>query len=131
MKNKNIFSKINIASRIKKFRHRSHLSVKDVQSIMHSYGHPISFQGYYKWEDGTAIPSITNILILCDIFNITTSTFLNDHTPYKQSITKEESILLSTFRHNKSFKKILTMLYKKEIKNYGENRKPIKNIETN
>lgn len=130
MKNEIDFCKVDIGKRIRKYRYLSKLSVKEIQSILHSYGHPISYQGFYKWENGSNIPSITHIIILCDIFNISTSTFLKDNAPRKEDITKNEMEFLSTFRENEDFKRLVILLYKKEIKKYGQNRSKTKNIKT-
>lgn len=124
---KNNFYQINIGERIKKFRLQSNLSVKEVQSLLHSYGYPISFQGFYKWENNQNIPSITHIIILCDIFNITTSTFLNDSPSYNNNISKREIEFISTFRENEYFKHLVTILYKKEVNKYGKDWTKIKN----
>lgn len=48
-------------------RVRAGLSVKDVQEIF-GFATP---QAIYKWQNGTAMPSIDNLVILAAIFNVT------------------------------------------------------------
>lgn len=48
-------------------RVRAGLSVKDVQEIF-GFATP---QAIYKWQNGTAMPTIDNLVILAAIFNVT------------------------------------------------------------
>ena len=48
-------------------RVRAGLSVRDVQEIF-GFATP---QAIYKWQNGTAMPTIDNLVILAAIFNVT------------------------------------------------------------
>lgn len=129
--NKKFFFNINLGDRIKKFRLFNKLTIKDVQTIFYSLNHPISFQGIYKWEDGTVIPTLEEIFILCEIFNITVTTLLKDQSPKRPCVSNLEIEFLHAFRQDKNFKKLITMLYKKEVSNNENIRTSIKNSKKN
>lgn len=51
---------------IEKLRKEAGLSVKDLQSIF-GFGTP---QAIYKWQHGTALPTVDNLVLLSAIFNV-------------------------------------------------------------
>ena len=51
---------------IEKLRKESGLSVKELQSIF-GFGTP---QAIYKWQHGTALPTVDNLVLLSAIFNV-------------------------------------------------------------
>ena len=53
-------------ARIENLRLRSGYTVKELQKAME----PISFQAIYKWEQGQSLPSIDNLVMLSEIFNV-------------------------------------------------------------
>lgn len=48
-------------------RIKSGLSVKDIQSI---FGF-ITPQAIYKWQYGTSLPTVDNLVVLSSVFNVT------------------------------------------------------------
>lgn len=128
MKNRKYLYKVDIGKRIRKFRTINNLSIKDLQLLMFKYGYHVTTKILYKWEENIVTPNLTCISILCDIFNVTTSSFLQDIAPSKQNMSKQEMNFLITFRTNKLFKKLILLLYKKEVMNYATNGTKIENI---
>jgi len=51
---------------IEKLRKEAGLSVKDLQSIF-GFGTP---QAIYKWQHGTALPTVDNLVLLSAIFKV-------------------------------------------------------------
>ena len=51
---------------IEKLRKEAGLSVKDLQSIF-GFGTP---QAIYKWQHGTTLPTVDNLVLLSAIFNV-------------------------------------------------------------
>ncbi len=64
--NKRIVDLQATGTNIKFLRVQSGFSVKDIQSIF-NFEHP---QAIYNWESGKTLPSIDNLLILSDLFDI-------------------------------------------------------------
>ena len=61
--------------RIEELRKQSGYSVQDLQMAMN----PISYQAIYKWQQGKALPSIDNLVILSELF----------HVPIEQILVRE------------------------------------------
>ena len=53
-------------TRIKELRTRSGYTVKTLQEAMS----PISCQAIYKWQEGMALPSIDNLVVLSALFQV-------------------------------------------------------------
>lgn len=53
-------------SRISKLRKEAGYSVKDLQKAMD----PISLQAIYKWQAGDSLPSVDNLVILSELFQV-------------------------------------------------------------
>lgn len=51
---------------IVKLREKNGLSVKDLQKVF-GFGTP---QAIYKWQKGTTVPSIDNLIVLAEIFHV-------------------------------------------------------------
>ena len=62
-------------SRIRNLRDLNGLSNKDIQSVF-GFGTP---QAIYKWMRGDALPSVDNLVILADLFNVTINDILVIH----------------------------------------------------
>ena len=52
---------------IKRLRVKAGLSVKDIQDVFGFF----TPQAVYKWQHGTALPSIDNLVVLAVIFGVT------------------------------------------------------------
>lgn len=52
--------------KINQLRIENNLSVKDLQKIF-GFTTP---QAIYKWQQGTALPSIDNLVVLSEVFNV-------------------------------------------------------------
>lgn len=59
-------------SRIRHLRDLNGLTNKDIQSVF-GFGTP---QAIYKWMRGDALPSVDNLVILADLFNVTINDIL-------------------------------------------------------
>ena len=53
-------------ARIDELRRRSGYSVKDLKKAMD----PISYQAIYKWQQGQSLPSVDNLVILSELFQV-------------------------------------------------------------
>lgn len=51
---------------ITKLREKNGFSVKDLQEVF-GFGTP---QAIYKWQKGTTVPSIDNLIVLAEIFHV-------------------------------------------------------------
>ena len=64
-----VFPTIDLAATVKniiKLREESGLSVRDLQNIF-GFATP---QAIYKWQHGTALPTIDNLIVLSAIFKV-------------------------------------------------------------
>ena len=61
-----IVDMIKTGENIKKLRKKAGLSVKELQNIL-GFGTP---QAIYKWQYGTALPTIDNMIILAVLFGV-------------------------------------------------------------
>ena len=61
---------------IRRLRKQSGISVRELQGIM-GFGTP---QAIYKWQHGTAMPSLDNLLILSVVFGVTIDTIIVTET---------------------------------------------------
>lgn len=52
---------------IRELREKAGLSVKDLQMIL-GFGTP---QAIYKWQRGTAMPTLDNMVVLAAVFDVT------------------------------------------------------------
>jgi len=62
-------------------RKKAGLSVKDIQDIF-GFATP---QAIYKWQHGTAIPTIDNLIILACVLNVTIDDLIVVASPLSQS----------------------------------------------
>lgn len=62
-------------SRIRHLRDIHGLTNKDIQSVF-GFGTP---QAIYKWMRGDALPTVDNLVILADLFNVTINDILVIH----------------------------------------------------
>ena len=53
-------------ARIEELRKQSGYTVKELQAAMS----PISYQAIYKWQQGQAVPSVDNLIILSELFRV-------------------------------------------------------------
>lgn len=53
-------------ARIKELRRQSGYTVKDLQKALD----PISYQAIYKWQQGQSLPSVDNLVILSELFQV-------------------------------------------------------------
>ena len=51
---------------IKQLRLKNHLTVRQLQTIL-GFDNP---QSIYKWQAGSTLPSIDNLIILADVFHV-------------------------------------------------------------
>lgn len=56
------------------------LSVKDIQNIF-GFSTP---QAIYKWQQGTALPSVDNLVVLAVIFQVQVDDILVINTPFSE-----------------------------------------------
>jgi len=66
MKNIPTINMTKTGQNIKQLRQEAGLSVKDLQNIF-GFATP---QAIYKWQHGTAIPSIDNLIVLATLFQV-------------------------------------------------------------
>ena len=57
---------IGTGMRIMDLRHKAGLSVKDLQNIL-GFATP---NAIYKWQNGAAMPTLDNLIVLASIFNV-------------------------------------------------------------
>lgn len=87
---------MNIAEKIIKLRKTKGWSQEDLAEKLY-----VSRQAISRWENGTALPDVENILQISKLFNVTTDYLLNDDyksdsdIPAVQTATKETGDLLS------------------------------------
>ena len=62
-----IIDTIGTGRNIAVFRKRAGLSVSELQDIF-GFGTP---QAIYKWQRGTALPNIDNLVVLAEVFGVT------------------------------------------------------------
>ena len=63
-------SKEEIANVLKKYRHKSGLSTKEVTDRLGHNGIKVSPKTLYGWEIGHSQPDANTLLLLCDIYDI-------------------------------------------------------------
>jgi transcriptional regulator with XRE-family HTH domain len=63
-------SKEEIANVLKKYRHKSGLSTKEVTEKLSLQGINVSPKTLYGWEIGHSQPDANTLLLLCDIYDI-------------------------------------------------------------
>lgn len=63
-------SKEEIAYVLKKYRHKSGLSTKEVTDRLGQHGIKLSPKTLYGWEIGHSQPDANTLLLLCDIYDI-------------------------------------------------------------
>lgn len=68
---------------IVRLRERAGMSVKDIQMIF-GFSTP---QAIYKWQRGTAMPTIDNLVVLASVFGVTLEEIL---------VIEEEEVLIAT-----------------------------------
>lgn len=61
-----IVDRIETGKRIRKLREERGISVRELQDRMNLASH----QSVYKWELSQSVPTIDNLLILCEIFDV-------------------------------------------------------------
>ena len=68
---------------IVRLRERAGMSVKDIQMIF-GFSTP---QAIYKWQRGTAMPTIDNLVVLASLFGVTLEEIL---------VIEEDEVLIAT-----------------------------------
>ncbi len=68
---------------IVRLRERAGMSVKDIQMIF-GFSTP---QAIYKWQRGTAMPTIDNLVVLASVFGVTLEEIL---------VIEEDEVLIAT-----------------------------------
>ena len=68
---------------IEKHRKAAGLTVKDVQDIF-GFATP---QAIYKWQHGTAMPTIDNLVVLAAIFGVTIDDLIVCENPFRGRLT--------------------------------------------
>ena len=68
---------------IQTLRTMNGMSVKDLQNIM-GFGTP---QAIYKWQHGTAMPTIDNLIALAALFNVTVDEIIVTNDARKEKIS--------------------------------------------
>ena len=68
---------------IERLRKAAHLTVKDVQDAF-GFSTP---QAIYKWQRGTAMPTIDNLVVLAAIFGVTIDELIVCKRPFQGRLT--------------------------------------------
>jgi len=63
---------IDTGANILALRKKNKMTVKDLQTAL-GFNNP---QSIFKWQRGDALPSVDNLVILADLFNVTVSDIL-------------------------------------------------------
>lgn len=69
-----------IGDKIKKLRKQNHMTQEELSEKLH-----ISRQTISKWETGSALPDINNVILICSIFEISTDELLTDSLNQKNN----------------------------------------------
>ena len=64
---------------IERLRKRAGLTVKDMQDVF-GFSTP---QAIYKWQRGTAMPTLDNLVVLAAIFNVTLDEIIVCERPFR------------------------------------------------
>lgn len=79
------------------------LNSMDMTDLSKSTG--ITRQAIVSWFDGECIPSVKNIEIICNVFEITLKDFFNDSIEESCNLTENEKIILDKWRKLKEYKR--------------------------
>ena len=90
---------------INSFRKKANMTVRDIQKIF-GFSTP---QAIYKWIHGKSLPSIDNLLILADVFDVSIEDILSvDYNQQKKKMGKTEYYRIVYFKNNKFQKTVIT-----------------------
>lgn len=106
-----------IGERLKRLRQASNYSVKDVLKKLSKNNTIYSAQSIYKWEDGSVLPNIATLSILCSIYRVSINYLISEEELSKINLTSSEIFLLDKIRRDSDYKKIAIAMmnrYKKE-----------------
>ena len=99
-----------LSTRLKELRRISSLSAAEVIKELKNSDLDYSEQSIYKWEQGSAIPSINIIIALAKIYKCNISYLLDEDDKELSKVTANESIVLKQFRNDYLFRCVTNLL---------------------
>ena len=102
-----------LSTRLRSLRKNLSYSTEKVIGLLKEKGFYFSKQSIYKWENGSAMPSIKVIKALASIYHCNLSYLLDGKSYEFKRITPKEDILLYAYRTDFFFRSISTQLIRK------------------
>ena len=106
-----------IGKKLKTLRVKNEYEIEDIKEILHKRNVQYSISTIYKWEEGSVLPSVEILDILCDLYGCNISYILENDITENKNLTPCEIFLLNQFRYNSDFRKIADLIYKLYLKN--------------
>ncbi|AJP21328.1 TPA: helix-turn-helix domain-containing protein [Staphylococcus aureus] len=83
---------MNLSKQIKKYRERDGYSQEYLAEKLY-----VSRQSISNWENGKSLPDIHNLLMMCDLFNVTLDDLVKGTIPFVPDIKVQRSLNLWTY----------------------------------
>ncbi len=83
---------MNLSKQIKKYRERDGYSQEYLAEKLY-----VSRQSISNWENDKSLPDIHNLLMMCDLFNVTLDDLVKGTIPFAPDIKAQRSLNLWTY----------------------------------
>lgn len=108
-----------ISERLKYYRKKCHLSVKNVAQTLSTNDVPVAPKTVYGWESGHTQPDADTLMRLCDLYHIDDVLeafgYRHEDTPPHLSLNRYEKEIIRQFRrHPEMHQAVHRMLYMEE-----------------